>query len=321
MRIITVRPVAQRNRRKASELARIGRRQQITETAYRLNDIDAELFANAPDEYLDRVGVAVEILIVEMLDRLGARAHASGMMHQIRQQPVFVRGELDRIAVDRDAAGTGIEADRPASEFAFGVTGRAAQQRAHPREDLFEMKRLGDIVVGAGIETLHLVAPAIARREDQDRHGAPGAPPGFQHRDTILLRKADVEDDSVVGLALAEIMPLLAIEGAVYDVAGVGQRSCKLPVEIRIVFNNEKAQTTLRLTLADDRALDGVHNDAGDFAIMTEHCQHIGEAFAAMTQARAHQCTRHARTHGAQGCGKMQHSALLDQRPALLWVE
>jgi hypothetical protein len=116
-------------------------------------------------------------------------------------------------------------------------------------------------------------------------------------------------------------MPLLAIEGAVYDVAGVGQRGRKLPVEIRIVFNNEKAQTTLRLTLADDRALDGVHNDAGDFAIMTEHCQHIGEAFAAMAQARAHQCTRHARTHGAQGCGKMQHSTLLDQRPALLWVE
>ena len=193
-----------------------------------------------------------------------------------------MRGELDRIAVDRDAAGAGIEADRPASEFALGVAGRAAQQRAHPRQHLFEMERLGDIVVGAGIEALHLVAPAIARGEDQDRHGAPGAPPGFQHRDAVHLRQADVEDDRVVGLALAEIMALLAVEGAVDDVAGVGQRGCKLAVEIRIVFNDEKAQATLRLTLADDRALDGVHNDAGDFAIMTEHCQHIGEAFAAM---------------------------------------
>src|ERR1700741_92385 len=119
MRIITVRPVAQRNRRKASELARIGRRQQITETAYRLNDIDAELFANAPDENFDRVGVAIEILVVEMLDQFSARNHAPGMVHQIGEQPVFVRGELDRIAVDRDAAGSGIEADRTAREFAL----------------------------------------------------------------------------------------------------------------------------------------------------------------------------------------------------------
>src|SRR5262249_39596230 len=116
MRITTVRPVAQRNRRKASELARIGRRQQITETAYRLNDIDAELFANAPDEHLDRVGVAIEILVVEMLDQLGARDHASGMVHQIREQTVFVRGKLDGVAVNRDAAGAGIEANRTAGE-------------------------------------------------------------------------------------------------------------------------------------------------------------------------------------------------------------
>jgi hypothetical protein len=55
------------------------------------------------------------------------------------------------------------------------VAGGAAQQRAHPRQHFLEMKRLGDIIVGAGIEALHLVAPAVARGEDQHRHRAPVA--------------------------------------------------------------------------------------------------------------------------------------------------
>src|SRR5580700_7386559 len=100
MRITTVQAVAHRNRRSASELARIGRREQITETAHRLDYVDAELFADAADEHFDGVGIAVEILVVEMLDKLGAGADTAGMVHQIGQQPVFVRGEFYGIAVD-----------------------------------------------------------------------------------------------------------------------------------------------------------------------------------------------------------------------------
>src|ERR1700730_13734664 len=99
-RITTVQVAAEKNRRSASELARIGRAEQIAQAADGLNDVDAELLADAADEGLDGVGIAVEILVVEMRDQLGARDHAAGMVHQIGEQPVFVRGELDRIAVD-----------------------------------------------------------------------------------------------------------------------------------------------------------------------------------------------------------------------------
>ena len=177
-----------------------------------------------------------------MLDQFGARDHAPGVVHQISEQPVFVAGELDRIAVDRDAPGARIEPHRSADEFAFGVADRAAQQRAHARQHFLEMEGLGDIIVGAGVEALHLVAPAVARGEHQHRHGAPGAPPGFQHRDAVHFRQADVEDDGVVGLGIAQIMALLAVEGAVDDVAGVGQRGRELAVEVGVVFDDEQAQ-------------------------------------------------------------------------------
>src|SRR6516165_5680904 len=239
--MITVRPVAHRNRRKASELARIGRCQQITETAYRLDYIDAELLANAPDEYLDRVGVPVEVLIIEMLDQLGARDHAAGVMHEIGEQPVFVRGELDRIAVDGDAAAARIEPHCSAHELALSMPGRAAQQRADARQYLLQVKGLGHVVVGADVETPDLVAPAVARGEDQHRHGAAAAAPRLEYRDAVHLGQPDIEDDGVIRLAFAEIVALLAVEGAIDHIAGVGERRRQLPIEIRIVLDHEEA--------------------------------------------------------------------------------
>ena len=137
------------------------------------------------------------------------------------------------------------------------MAGRAAQQRADARQHFLEMERLGDIVVGAGVEALHLVAPAVARGEHQHRHGAAGAAPGLQHRDAVHLRQADVEDDRVVGLGLAEVMALLAVEGAVDHIAGVGQRGGELAVEVGIVLDDEEAQCPPQLP-AEPVAVRGV---------------------------------------------------------------
>ncbi|GCC46815.1 hypothetical protein chiPu_0030797, partial [Chiloscyllium punctatum] len=139
------------------------RRQHVAEAANRLDDIDFQLLADAADEHLDGVGVAVEVLVVEMLDQLGARNHPPGVVHQIVEQIVFVRGQLDRVAVDGHALGAGVERYRPAHQLDLGMPGRAAQQRTDPRQHLLEMEGLGDIVVGAGVEALNLVAPAVAR--------------------------------------------------------------------------------------------------------------------------------------------------------------
>src|SRR6185436_1396509 len=143
--ITTVQAAAEKNNLSASELARIGQCQQVTQPPYRLNHVNAELLANPSDEDLDGVGIAIKVLVVEMLDQLGARHHATCVVHEIGEQPIFMRRELDRIAVDRDAPGAGVEPDRPAVELALGMTGRAPQQCPDPRQHLLEMKRLGDI--------------------------------------------------------------------------------------------------------------------------------------------------------------------------------
>src|SRR5215467_1680434 len=154
-KITTVQAVADRNSRSASELARIaGRSQEESQATDGLDDVDAELFADPADEDFDGVGVAVEILVIEVLDELGPRYHPTGVVHKVGQQAIFVRCQLDRIAFNGDAAGPGIQTHRPAIELTFGVAGRAAQQCPHPGQNLFEVKWLGDIVVGASIEPL-----------------------------------------------------------------------------------------------------------------------------------------------------------------------
>src|SRR5687768_1799995 len=161
-----------------------------------------------------------------------------------------MRGELDRVAIDRHPAGAGIETHGTAVEFAFGVAGGAPQQGAHARKYLFEMKRLGNIVIGARIEALDFVAPAVAGGEDQHRHRASGPPPGFQYRDAVHLRQADVEDHGVIRLGIAEEMALLAVEGAVYHVTRIGQGGGELTIEVRIILDNKKAQRLLRSAAA-----------------------------------------------------------------------
>ncbi len=104
------------------------------------------------------------------------------------------------------------------------MAGGTADQRAEPRQHLLEVERLGDIVVGAGIDAGDLVAPAVARGQDQHRHLAAAATPALDHADAIHLRQADIEHDGVVGFRIAEEMAFLAVKGTVDDIAGVDQR-------------------------------------------------------------------------------------------------
>ena len=99
---------------------------------------------------------------------------------------------------------------------------------------------LGDIVVGAGVDALDLVAPSVAGGQDQDRHRAPGLAPRLEHRDAVALGQANVEHDRVIRLRVAAKPALLAVESAVDRIARGLERRRNLAIEIAIVFDNQK---------------------------------------------------------------------------------
>ena len=67
------------------------------------------------------------------------------------------------------------------------------------------------------------------------------APPLLEHRDAVHLRQADVEDDDVVGLGVAEEIALLAVGRRIDGVAGIRQRCDQLTVQIFIILDDERA--------------------------------------------------------------------------------
>ena len=60
-----------------------GKYWQIAEPAHRLDAILGQLLAQPADEHLDGVGVAVEILVVEVLHQFGAADHPPLVQHHV----------------------------------------------------------------------------------------------------------------------------------------------------------------------------------------------------------------------------------------------
>ncbi len=58
--------------------------------------VGIELAAQAPDEHLDDIAVALEVLVVQPLGELGLGDHVAGTQHHVFEDAVFERGELDR---------------------------------------------------------------------------------------------------------------------------------------------------------------------------------------------------------------------------------
>src|SRR5689334_19586324 len=89
------------------------------------------------------------------------------------EQAVLERRQLDFGAVERYGLRGEIELEWPTAHAILRGAARAPQQGFDARAQLFRLKRLGQIVVGAGLETLDFVLPAPARGQDQN--GQPAA--------------------------------------------------------------------------------------------------------------------------------------------------
>src|SRR3990167_795428 len=139
----------------------VGIVEAVTEATDGRYHISAQLLANPGDEDLDRIRIAVEILIVDMLDQFGSADYFALVVHQVAQQLVFLRRQLDRLACAGDAAGTRIEPDRAGGKFGRSVARRTADQRAQAGDQFLGLEGLCEIVVGAGIESGDLVRPAV----------------------------------------------------------------------------------------------------------------------------------------------------------------
>jgi NADPH-dependent 2,4-dienoyl-CoA reductase/sulfur reductase-like enzyme len=264
-----------------SLLLRGGIDQSVAQTFFRDDPVRADLSPQDADEHLDRIRIPLVILAVDLLGQLGARDDAAGMVHQIVEHLVLIGRQLHRRAVDGDLARGRVQAQVADFDGGRRVLGLAAHIGAHAREQFAHVEGFGDVVIGAEIEALDLLAPAVAGREDQHRHGAPVLAPRLQHREPVNLRQAEVEDGQIVRLGLAKELAVLAIVGGIDSIARIRERSAELLTQVLVVLDHQYPHALSILA-------GGVHAEIAHIAVGHPPPQHINRP-GAVLKARGDQ--------------------------------
>ena len=84
---------------------------------------------------------------------------------------VLKGGQFHRRAAHLYGLRAGVEHHRAALKLRGCPATGAPQQCLHPRQHFLEMKGLGDVIIGSGLQALDLVLPVVARGQNQNRIG------------------------------------------------------------------------------------------------------------------------------------------------------
>ena len=118
---------------------------------------------------------------------------------------------------------------------------RTADQRAQAGQQLFHVKRFGQVIVGTGVNAGHFFVPLVTRREDQHRHGLTLPAPALEHADAVQLGQAEVQHHGVIGLGFALVAGVTPIQGGVHGIARVSERRAQLRGQSGFVFSDQDA--------------------------------------------------------------------------------
>ena len=158
------------------------------------------------------VDLAPEVADVDVHDiALGVEVEphtCSASMGRVRTRPTLRRKYSRRaysraVSVMRRAprrtsrvAGSRVRSSRRSTGARAALA--AAEERPHPRQQLVERKRLGEVVVGALVEPGHLVGHGIAGGEEQHRRLHARGPGRFEDPEAVEPGQHHVEDHEVV---------------------------------------------------------------------------------------------------------------------------
>ncbi|MNH12255.1 hypothetical protein D3C79_717910 [compost metagenome] len=178
------------------------------------------------------VGIPFGFTVIEVFGQVTFRQDLLRVQHKISQQAKLGSGELD---VDTGAGHTlAAFVQLQAGSFQGRLVGQATgttQQRLDAQLQFFRVKRLAQVVIGAGFEALDALGPGPTRGEDQHRCRQPRCTPLGQHFKARQAGQAEVQNDQVVRFAATLVDRIPAVSQPVDRIAlalqALGQFICQ----------------------------------------------------------------------------------------------
>jgi hypothetical protein len=126
-----------------------------------------------------------------------------------------------------------------------GNTSSAADERSKSCGDLGNMERLGHIIVRAGIKAVDLLRPGSPRRKDEHRDVPFLDSPPFEDLEALHFRQPKVKDHSSVGLGRTELVTVLAVGRAVYNITGLSKSGGQTLGDLVVILNQQNTNLLL----------------------------------------------------------------------------
>ena len=171
----------------------------------------AEAFAQSRDRDAHRVGERVRVLVPRPCQQLfGADDTALGGDEDF-EHCELLPGQRDVAAVAVDLAPERIQPQARDLSHGRPVVGAPAVERSEAEDELSELERLREVVVGAELEPGGLVVETVGSGEHEDRHAAAGGDDAFG--DLVAGGPGDVavEDGDVVGVDAQQLQSGVAV--------------------------------------------------------------------------------------------------------------
>src|SRR5271157_1995627 len=199
-------------------------------------DPRVQLGAQALDVHVDHIRERIEVLVPDVLPDLLAAHHPALVEHQKLHQRVFLGGQAHGLPGARDGMAGGVQGEVGDPRHLRPQAGGPPQQGPQPSQQFLEIERLGEIVVGPGIEAFHAVVHSAARGQHEDGRAKPRAAKFPAHGVAVLHRQHDVENHDVVLVDGRLVQRLFAILGYIHGIGLFAQPFGDKPGDPAFVF-------------------------------------------------------------------------------------
>jgi len=107
---------------------------------------------------------------------------------------------------------------------------------------LVDVERLGDVVVGAQLQTLQLITAFVFLRQEDHRHvaGARGGAQNLTDLKAVHIGQHDVQDDEVGEVVAGFLQRIRAAQHGVHIITLVGKVDFEHVGDVDIVFNDQQ---------------------------------------------------------------------------------